>query len=272
MSIKYIKIFAERNSGSRWHAQLLDANFSVGIFPLRNPEKRDQLDFKRTGRIKEQFDKSEAPRERHALEAWKDARDKLREQEGYGWKHGAVLVDQVEVNQYFDDTGFVCLVKNPFWFVRSLHQRPYNKLARVNKMSLDRFAMSEWPLLGRDRLPGKTIASPVHLWMAKVRSYFELRRRHPEKCVILRYEDTIVDVHATLDTVAEKLAIARKPYTPIETDTKAGEVRGIEYYQEKYLSTDYETSYAPETLAFMNAALDPEIMAELDYPMARVTA
>lgn len=252
--MRYLKIFGERNSGTTWLEALARRNLQVSLLLITAEDVRNNF----TGKGSDGF------------EADMDAYFATDGRVNFGWKHKAVSIDSLRADPKFADTVFIFLVKNPYWFVRSLWKHPYNaKAAYAKRMDLDRFAQTPWPLLGRDELGPGQLANPFALWSGKVASYVETLAELPQdRAVLLRYEDLLRDAEHELRRVAAQLGLAHgAEFRPFELDTKIRSAQDVDYYREKYLTENYRDYFSDASLDAAALALDPELLARLDYPL-----
>ncbi|MEM0908958.1 MAG: hypothetical protein AAGJ94_16450 [Pseudomonadota bacterium] len=271
MATEFIKLYSERNSGSNWLRSIVDANIDARSFPLTGKERRQIPGQDRMPKEIRKLTRALPPRDPKEFEARKDKINEVRSKWSFGWKHCAPQLETLQESSLFDKTAFIFLVKNPYWFVRSLHTRPYNRLVN-NKVTLDKFATQPWPLQGRDGLTGEYVDSPIHLWQEKLRAYLAVMEAVPDKTILIKYEECIVDIEAVLRQIAEKFSVPRLELKVMTADSKSGVERDPNYYINKYLATDYEKYFSAKSLAFMNAALDQDLTGSLGYETAKIPA
>lgn len=255
--MQYVKLFGERNTGTTWIENLLRANLATKLVRVTAAKVRETFVARGSAGFEEDM----------------DAFFVSRRGVNFGWKHRAVTPADLAETPKFGETGFVFLTKDPYWFVRSLHRNPYNRLAdRARKAPLDDFAVRPWPLLMRDELGPGTLANPFELWNRKVRSYLDTcDQLPPGKAVWLRYEDALVDDEREIRRIAATLGLAGpETFTPWETSTKGDAEKDRAHYQRKYLASDYHAHFSREALTVASQTLAPDLMARLGYTFALI--
>lgn len=197
----FIKVFGERNTGTHFLIKLLRNNTDAEL--LVHPDGAS--DETRTN-LKNMLachpgitDKNPALRA-IILERLIDS-DRTKDiPDYYGWKHAAVSADQLKQNPKFEQTLFICLIRNPWRFVSALHRRPYNLFPKPCA-SLTQFIQKPILTNVRDNLTESYLSSPVELWNKKTESYLQLKKTCPANVAIVYYEDVICDVSRFLNNL-----------------------------------------------------------------------
>ena len=207
----FVKVYGERNTGTHFLSKLLKIN--TGLVELRArkiTEKKSELQ-----NILSSFSSIEqSPVMRRLLkERLIDAQRERQFEENFGWKHAAVDIRRVETNPQFDQTLFICLIRNPWRFISALHRRPYNYLPEVAD-SLKDFIVSPLIANSRDGLKNVFQPNPVELWNQKVASYLEFAGQYPQNVRILYYESLLMDVEGFLKSLKNCCRVKRKAKIP----------------------------------------------------------
>ena len=181
----FVKVYGERNTGTHFLSKLLKINTDLAELRARKvTEKKTELKT-----LLSSFSSIEqSPVMRRLIrERLIDAQRDRQFEENFGWKHAAVDTRRVEMNPQFNQTLFICLIRNPWRFISALHRRPYNYLPEVAD-SLKDFIVSPLIANSRDGLKNVFQPNPVELWNQKVASYLEFAGKYPENVRILYYE------------------------------------------------------------------------------------
>jgi hypothetical protein len=263
--IAALKLYGERNTGTRALAEAIAANIEV---PMMRPSAR--------GRIAT-LDAAVQERAGFFTRAFPHLRQRVREAvvdeasrpfvaSGFGWKHAAPPVDVILADARAAATLFVVVTKHPLFFLKSLHRRPHHDvLLRWPKPSLSRFLRQPWQPVERDLIGSGRLASPVDLWTAKARAYRMLLDAAPHTLHV-RYEDFVADYAGTLDRVADALGRRRRPWTRPDLSTK-GDPLGFEDYAGRYRLEDAARGFSSADIAFLATRLPANLVASFGYSL-----
>ncbi len=264
--IAALKLFGERNTGTRALAEALDANFDVAMMRPSARGRIDALDAAmkaRSGPLARIF-----PHLRQRVrEAIVDEASRPFAATGFGWKHAAPPVDIILADPRAATTLFVVVTKHPLFFLKSLHRRPHHDvLLRWPKPSLSRFLRQPWQPVERDLIGPARLASPADLWTAKASAYRALLDRVPH-ALHVRYEDFVADYGGTLDRVADALGRPRAAWTRPDLSTK-GDPLGFEDYAGRYRLEEAARGFSAGDLSFLAERLPADLIASFGYRMA----
>ena len=236
-----IKLYGERNTGSRYLVKLLKKNFDAEL--LRYTVPNNILWYRR------EWTKN--------LYFW------LTYRYNFGWKHAYVRTDWLKP-EWVENTGFITVSKNPYSYLLSLYKRPYHVKGDKPATFLD-FLQREWKLQERDNMPVSSLPNPVVLWNQKNRSYMNLQRKFPERVYNMTYEGLLDDYARELRAVQEKLDLQPLgDYTNVTESTKE-DAKSNDYYRDYYLGEVWRKDLNADQIAFINEQLDPEVMAFFGY-------
>jgi hypothetical protein len=260
-----LKLYGERNTGTRALAEAIAANFEV---PMMRPSAR--------GRIAT-LDAAVEERAGLLARTLPHLRQRIREDvvdeasrpfvtAGFGWKHAAPPVDVILADARAATTLFVVVTKHPLFFLKSLHRRPHHDvLLRWPRPSLSRFLRQPWQPVERDLIGRGRLVSPADLWTAKARAYRALLDAAPHTLHV-RYEDFVADYAGTLDRVADALGRRRRAWTRPDLSTK-GDPLGFEDYAGRYRLADAARGFSPADLVFLAARLPDDLVASFGYAL-----
>lgn len=204
--LEALKIFGERNCGTRVLGRLLEESLGVRCLPGTAAE----LNPNAFGKIR--GDEAE-------IDAVFEGADAA-----HAWKHCATYFDDVAS---LDHCLTLFVVKHPLAWLASLYDRPYHQLGH-RAGSIAELAATPWKTITRDRL-GRRCFKPLELYRAKLASYFELAPR--VACEFVRFEDLVLDPEAVLRRLGHA-----GPFVPHELSTK----------DDSKTATDYRAYYGEE--------------------------
>ncbi len=254
--VSAIKLYAERNTGSRYFTRLFRRNFDLRLISGGGP-----VAIPRWFRAVEPPLRRLAPRRARLLvETFTDRSMAAGYPAHFGWKHAAAEPERLAAHAPAD-LGVIALVKNPYSWVLSLSRRPYHPAVRP--MDIARFVQTPFPLHARDRVVGAP-PLPGVLWNIKARSYLTLAERWPATHMI-RYEDLLADGPACLGRVAEAFDLPRPAtWRPLETSTKDPGLSQSDY-RDYYLQERWRADLGQEAIRALTAQLDPDLVQRLGY-------
>ncbi len=262
MAQPVVKLFGERNTGTTFLARLITANYDVQL--LRSSFMTPALAAALEAR-------TDNPMLFQLLKEYEvDRATAAAEPEHLGWKHSCVPPDLFERAPY-EELRVVCITRNPYAFMRSLLRHPYHGFMLPKPRKLLELTNTPWKTVARDRVEAAFLDSPVQLWNLKVASYFRLQERHPDKVLILRYEELVAAPDLAFDSLDALLGQAGRRQVPMEAVKQLTGWRrffrpGFSVYARRAARFDPQ-SLGAEALEAINRYLDPEVVAQAGYAM-----
>ena len=248
---KFIKVFGERNCGTNFLVESLNMN-TVGVESLVH--YRNNFPIRAASRLPFTFSQNVA-------EFLIDIQRANEFQLNFGWKHSAISPEYLKKSKRFDDTFFICIIRNPYYFINSLYRRPYN-IRKFSHKSRIAFIGSGIKLNRRDNLDEKTLPSPVDLWNRKCKSY--ISSASLDNLIVVRYEDVINDFDGFFQYLASiGVSVKGKIDIPMAS-TKRDELNFFEY---KFKTNNFnpEDVYSRDELEIIRRKLDTELCETLAY-------
>ena len=243
--MSYLKIYGERNTGTNYLDQLIGMNYGIQSLPGNPPEQL--WPFNATFRGSDLF-----------REAWHHATF----YKNLGWKHTRIAFPKfANAFSRFDHLHIICLFKNPYSWILSLHKRPYHLSGHVG-LRLEDFLSLPCRARLREHTRGK-VKNVVELWNIKARSYLECQQKWNAKFVF--YETILSDWLQVLKDIETHFQWEQpSSYMNIERGTK-GENKSFDDYNRYYLNEEWRNSLTKEAITIINNDLDFDLVRKLGY-------
>ncbi len=244
-----IKIYGERNSGTRFLTKLIRQNLRVKLLRGVAPPKTVRA-------IAAEMDLD--------LEAARDLYFEQSFAETLGWKHSQALPPEQycpfeRVNGHLI---FVTISKNPYAWLLSMHRRPYHQGWR-RSLTFKQFLTTPWTTLGRDNTAAE-LSGPVQLWNEKNRSYMKLSEGL--NAINLTYEALLTEPEKMMHNIAEQAVCDWKNESFQLVDFLPGNHnKGYDYYRRYYLGELWKGQLDSTAIRLINDRLDREVMAYFNY-------
>ncbi len=255
----FVKVFGERNTGTRALLQMLRRSGEVslrmaGAGSAAEQRRRAELE----ARISEQF-----------TGAWRklylDAlRDNLRHRTDplVTWKHAAP-----EWHQSFADerANVIFMVRNPYSWALSMVRRPYH-IAGRRPAGLEELLTRPWLTQRRDNT-GILLPDVMALWHAKLDAYrrFAVQAKaHGVNTSVLNFEDFVADPVASAKAALQQCGIPSENLRPARRNTKDSE-QHLSEIQAYYAREKWRADLTRQSVAMINARMDWELAGEYGY-------
>lgn len=260
-----IKVYGERNSGTRALDQVLRRNSNSRVLPGTAVE----LDADYLSRIDQAARKIPGCSTLEKLILRESVIDKVfedGERESLGWKHSSpplsLLMDVRNICIIF-------LVKNPYSWLLSLAKKPYHSLLPTCSKFED-FVSCPWITVRRDNAPA-LFENPVDLWNFKLNSYYaatETVAANACKVFFIKFEDFIHDQEQSVAGVLDVVGRKKGGFEVLREATKGNDRslgRDLAYYKEYYGNEKWRDSLNSESVARINKSVDPILMEKIGY-------
>ncbi len=189
MTVEYVKVFGERNTGTNFLNQFLNLNTTLTVL---GHGKNDRCK-ERANKIYEAHRIKDAQVKRFIRERMIDAEREQEFSDNFGWKHSAPSLQKLMTSPRYNQTLFICLIRNPWRFLTSLHRRPYN-LVPIPKDDFSNFIRSPFVASAREGLDDTFLPDLVTLWNLKVGAYHRLHDQSNSNVLLVYYEELVIDV------------------------------------------------------------------------------
>ena len=263
MQFTSLKVFGERNTGTNFLNSFLRLNTSLKVLRGgdgdRKEIKKQFRNFVDSHNITDSFAK------RLVMESLLDQESLKRRQKNFGWKHANVCPKVLSKLPKFENVCFIFIVRNPWRFISSLHQKPYNLLPRPD-LDISKFIKSSIYTNQRDQLDGRLLKSPVELWNYKVRSYFEFNAVHPGQSLIVYYENLVISPEEFVGCLNRFCAVNKKIVIPKDSSKKhRGDSKKYADFCHEILSYNPREILGDDIFSLITAQLDQDLLAETPY-------
>ena len=252
---RFIKVFGERNTGTRALLRMLGMQPEVSLRPVgaqavlnlaENRVLREQIDLMFSGRIRRQY------------------RDAVLDMEHAGecptlaWKHAAPDWDAAFVAK---QAHVVFCVRNPYSWVISLAKHPYHKHdRRLN--SLEAFVGMPWLTMRRDNL-GPILASPLALWNRKNAAYLAFMQAAEVPTGTMSFEGFVATPVVEVKRIPGQFAIPSNDVRAVEVSTKDN--RSAAEISERYVREAWRDSLNADLVRSINAKINWEVAEAFGY-------
>lgn len=262
----HVKIFGERNTGTNFLNQLLRKNTDLKLLNHgSNNTARKRKDTLLRNINKYMGEKSEngvrISKATNILDRLIDQQRKDEYTLNYGWKHSAIEYEKLKTNDLYNETIFICLIRNPWRFVSSLHRRPYNLYPKV-KCDLVEFIKMPFLANERDGIKDIYLSNPVDLWNQKVESYFEVAKKS-DRIMICYYEDIMINMPEFMERLRPYCKISNKIEIPINS-TK-GDAKTFDDYKKETQSYNPKKDLGEEVYDLIRRRLKEDVLSMTIY-------
>lgn len=185
--------------------------------------------------------------------------------ENLGWKHSKVRMDWVLNHEALAEVYFICLAKNPYSYLLSLHRKAYHYVGKKPVDFLE-FLQREWKSQERDNTEN-VLPSPIDLWNIKCGSYLRLRSNLPDQTWVINYEALLADPKKFIEDLKLKTNLPTKgDFTAIGHSTK-NENKTYQDYLDYYKNEHWKSKLKLDQVQFINERIDRKLMDDLGYKM-----
>lgn len=259
MSRPLVKVFGERNTGTRALLQMLRASGDVtlrmaGAGSVVEQERRAEL----ADRISEQF-----------TGAWRKLyMDALRDNQRHvtdpllTWKHAAPMWH----GSFADHRASVIfMVRNPYSWALSMARRPYH-IAGRQADNFEAFLTRPWLTQRRDNTD-ILLPDVLALWQAKLQAYRQFAKQAKANGVrtgILNFESFVADPVASARDVLLDCGIVSGNLRPARRNTK-DKGRTLAEIQAYYAQECWRADLTCRSVELINARMDWELAGRFGY-------
>ena len=173
----------------------------------------------------------------------------------FGWKHRLAPSEEELSDESKKQVVFVCLVKNPYSWLLSMHKRPYHHES-LRELSFSDFLKYSY---GDYR-------NPIVMWNTKIKSYVDLGN-YVDNYMFIKYEDTLADFKKTINDFAERFTL-RKPELYKNIKNQLSNRNGVisqHFHLDYYLEEKWRKRLRSHHIEHVNRFLDKDLMEKFNY-------
>ena len=253
---KFVKIFGERNTGTRALSRMLSGQPEVRMRPIgeagamnlpENEDLRDVIDTTYQGKWRKVY------------------RDALCDNEQVGvcptkaWKHTLPVWDTA----FSAKQGHVIFcVRNPYSWLLSLAKRPYHQKGPQAKTLTD-FVKRPWLTVSRDNM-APLLRSPMELWNAKLSAYLTFMREADIPTGTIRFENFVARPAMEVKRVLANFEIPHDKVHPFGVSTKNSQIP-LGEISRYYATESWKRALTEELVTEINERTDWDLAAKFGY-------
>lgn len=259
MTVKHVKIYGERNTGTNVLKKLIEENSASQVLPSVTDEVMPA--FRRIENVLARIPHSAS------LQDWCGDMVFRNQPPGMTWKHAATHFDDPSA---FSDCLVLLLTRHPASWLLALHRHPYH-IDLKKSTNLPVFLEEEFSLLGRDRLKCRTI-TPPHLWNSKMESYLtfiDQMEKHGIRHRVLKFEDLVTDQATVFSSIDEQLIDPARQISIVEKSTK-DDSKNYEYYRNYYGNSLWATEIDEQSRNIIGREIDWKVAGQFHYDKAAI--
>ena len=251
----FVKIFGERNSGTRAVTQMVRKVKTIHTCrerPEANSPHTAEDDFR--DKIGEYYGGK-----------WRRLYDEaLTDQLSCAnpsvsrWKHAVVAYDESFVSA---KASVMFCVRNPYSWAIALAKRPYHRKGPQAE-SFDEFVDRPWLTVGREHAPA-VVRSPLALWNLKYASYLNFTNIAAVPNTMVRFEDFIADPVPYLVDKMESVGLPTGGVAEIEKSTK--DDRSLDDIRNYYIEEKWRSWLSAPVVEAINRHIDWNIALYFGY-------
>ncbi len=245
---QYIKIYGDRNSGTRYLERLIKKNLNVKILPGVVPKFVRII----TKRLKK----------RNKIRA---AYHKFSYYRNLGWKHTIVKSPQ-ELEKYricLKNIVFLTISKNPYSWLLSLHRRPYTPNGSFYRnLDFENFLSERFYTLEYENIINMKY-NPIELWNMKNNSYLELSKSF--QTINFKHEEVLANPEKTINLIQNLTRCSKTDNFRNVIQSTKGDSKDFSWYQDYYLEEKWRNELSFKSIKIINKYLDDFILSRIGY-------
>ncbi|MBC8486870.1 MAG: hypothetical protein H8D45_12630 [Bacteroidetes bacterium] len=172
-----------------------------------------------------------------------------------GWKHRLAPVSDELTEKIKKDVLFLCLVKNPYSWLLSMHKRPYfhESLRELSFSDFIKYSYGDY-------------RNPVIMWNLKNQSYVDLSN-FVEKHEIVRYEDILKDPATIINSMADKYGFKKSIFFKNIQNllTNKHGMKSRKFHKDFYIKEQWRMKLRTNQINHINEYLDEDLMKKFNY-------
>lgn len=172
-----------------------------------------------------------------------------------GWKHRLAPSSDELSEKLKEEVIYICLVKNPYSWLLSMHKRPYlhESLKSLSFADFVRFSYGDY-------------RNPITMWNTKNNSYLGMED-YIRNFKLVRYEDLLVDSENEIIAIADKFGLKMsgtfRNINRIITNSHG--VKKSRFHKDYYVDEIWKKKLRDIHIERINQFLDEKLMQKLNY-------
>ena len=253
---KFVKVFGERNTGTRALIRMLGAQPDIRLRPCGEKGPKNQP-HKRM--LREQIEMTYRGKWR------KIYRDALIDTEHFtacptqGWKHSLPVWDSAFARL---QAHVIFCVRNPYSWILSLSKRPYHQRGPRTHGVFD-LVSQPWLTLARDNM-APLLRSPMDLWNEKLAAYRDFAAASDVPVRILKFEAFVVAPEIEVRRALGAFEISSNRIQAIPNSTKAKK-RSLKDISRYYEAEEWRGGLTADLVRRINDLTDWEVAESFGY-------
>jgi len=155
---------------------------------------------------------------------------------------------------------FICLVKNPYTWLLSMHRRPkgYDALKELKFKEFIRYSMGDY-------------RNAMEMWNQKVNSYLRFAT-YAKNIALIKYEELLQNPQVVLEKLSVDYEIKKKISWFSNTNQYISSSKGVlkqKFHADYYLRDEWIRDLNTENLQFINKFLDEKPLDALSYKLLK---
>lgn len=172
-----------------------------------------------------------------------------------GWKHRLAPTEDELKERIKKEVIFVCIIKNPYSWLLSMHKRPYQH-EELRKLPFSRFLKYSY---GDYR-------NPIVMWNLKYQSYIKMQR-YANNFHFIRFEDLLTDMKTSLNGFASKFDLEIPAmYKNIQSQlSNSHGVVNQKFHKDFYVEEKWIKNLKPHHIELINQHIDKNLLNLFNY-------
>lgn len=173
----------------------------------------------------------------------------------FGWKHRIAPSEDELTDKIKQEVLFLCLVKNPYSWLISMHKRPYHheSLRKLSFLDFLKYSYGDY-------------RNPIVMWNKKNTSYVKMTD-YVKFHEIIKYEDILMDPAGFVNIMADKYGFPKPAMfkNMVNLLTNSHGIKSQKFHKEYYLNEEWRKNLRHDHVKQINDWLDKSLMEKLNY-------
>jgi hypothetical protein len=264
-SVKRVKVYGERKTGTTFVSELIRRNFIVPLLS-GTPDRPNRAERKT---LMEGIAGESAALRSVVLDRISNEENRRSIAGTLGWKHMFPPIAQLQsMPEFAAGTLFVVTVKHPVFWALSFHRAPIDSVYKARKHTFSQFLRRPFVPTLRDGVEAPYFPSVIDFYAHKIDGYRELQESGV-RFALVRYEMLLNDVPGFLNLLRREHGLRRRGKVAVirEASTNSSKAT-FDEFREKYRLDGVRDAVSAEDWDFIAGRFGAERLAWLGYPPA----